>query len=366
MRDRFVRYVIIWLLLLATIWLGDRFIRSAWLTADEPRAVTARGELSELERQTIEIFENAAPSVVYIYTRTAQLDPFGKPVGQVSSGTGSGFLWDAAGHVVTNNHVVQGATDVSVRLDSGESIAARVVGTAADYDLAVLRLATNRATLRPIPIGSSTELRVGQSVLAIGNPFGLSRTLTTGVVSALDRLLPTERGREIGGVIQTDAAINPGNSGGPLLDSAGRLVGVNTAILSGTGASGGIGFAVPVDAVNRIVPTLIRDGRVPRPGIGIGAAGEEVAARLGVTGVVVAEVRPGSAAAAAGLQGFDPARRQIGDVITHVDGQPVTSVADMAPLLEAAGIGNEVELTILRNGATRTVRVQVMDIGAPS
>lgn len=167
--------------------------------------------------------------------------------------------------MVTNHHVVEGATRVAVRLDSGEAVPARVIGFAPNSDLAVLRLSENRAALRPIPIGTSDDLKVGQSVYAIGNPFGLTRSLSTGVISALERRLPAGSGREIAGVIQTDAAINPGNSGGPLLDSAGRLIGVNTAILSGSGSFAGIGFAVPADTVNRIVPKLIRDGRVPTP-----------------------------------------------------------------------------------------------------
>ncbi len=365
MGDRFGRIVGIALVIFIIAWIGDRFVRPWLLTTDEARPVTARGDLSEAERQNIEIFERSAPSVVYIYTRTVQVDVSGKPTAQ-RSGAGSGFLWDAGGHVVTNNHVVAGANDVSVRLDSGESIAARVVGTSPDHDLAVLRLSDVPRDLRPIPVGTSADLRVGQIVYAIGNPFGLSRTLTTGVVSALDRHLPTVGGREIGGVIQTDAPINPGNSGGPLLDSAGRLIGVNTAIISGTGASAGIGFAVPVDTVNRVVPALIRTGRAPRPGIGIAAADEEVSTRLGVVGVVVAEVLPGSAAEAAGLQGFDRVNRRVGDVITAVDGRPVRSVADMARELDRIGIGNEVELTVLRDGQTRTVRVRVIDIGQRS
>ena len=359
MTRRHVFYLVAWGLLALTLWFGDRLVRGVFLTADAPRAVTARGDLSDLERQTVALFEQTAPSVAYIFTESGQRGPAG---GGGQRGAGSGFVWDRAGHVVTNNHVVEGASRVSVRLDNGEAIPAVVVGTAPDYDLAVLRLGESRSAFQPIQIGSSAELRVGQSVFAIGNPFGLSRTLTSGVVSALERRLPTAGGREIAGVVQTDAAINPGNSGGPLLDSAGRLIGVTTAIISGTGSYAGIGFAVPVDVVNRVVPELIRSGRVPRPGIGILAADEETAARLGVTGVAIAEVRPGSAAERAGLKGFDPARRSPGDVIVAVEGRPVKSVAELAEALARVGVGRRARLSVVRDAERREVAVEVVDL----
>ena len=264
--------------------------------------------------------------------------------------------------MVTNFHVVKNAANLRVRLDTGQPVPAKVVGVAPDYDLAVVRLAESRANLRPIPVGTSADLKVGQSVFAIGNPFGLSRTLTTGIISALDRRLPTASQREISGVIQTDAAINPGNSGGPLIDSAGRLIGVNTAIISGSGSSAGIGFAVPVDIVNQVVPQLIRTGKMPRPGIGILVADEHIGARLGLPGVVIANVVRNSSAARAGLLGIEPRFGRIGDVITHVAGQAVHSVADFAAALGRAGVGNMVELTVLRDGRQRAVRLTVMDI----
>ncbi len=358
--QRFWRYMLVWALLVATIWFGDRFVRGVLLTADEPRAVTPRGSLSETEQSTISLFDATAPSVVYIFTDRAEAP--GELGGRGTRGAGSGFIWDAAGHVVTNHHVVEGATRVAVRLDNGEAIPATVIGMAPNSDLAVLRLSETRAALRAIPIGSSTDLKVGQSVFAIGNPFGLTRSLSTGVISALERRLPTGGGREIVGVIQTDAAINPGNSGGPLLDSAGRLIGVNTAILSGSGSSAGIGFAVPVSTVNRIVPALIREGKVPTPGIGIRVAPEEIAAQLGVSGVVIAEVVPGSAADRAGLRGFGRSAQRVGDVITHAEGKPVSSLADLATELDRAGIGHSVTLTVLRDGRSFTVDVTVIDI----
>lgn len=345
------RYIVIWILILATIYIGDQFVRDIFLTADAPRAVTARGSLAESERASITLFERSAPSVVYIFTRNGG-----------RGGAGSGFIWDSAGHVVTNQHVVGNAREVLVRMDDGEAVRATVVGSAPDYDLAVVRLVDTRALLRPIPVGASSDLKVGQSVFAIGNPFGLSRTLTTGIISALNRRLPTASNREVHGVIQTDAAINPGNSGGPLLDSAGRLIGVNTAIISGTGSSAGIGFAVPVDIVNRIVPQLISKGKVPRPGIGIVVLEEETAARLGVAGLVVRRIVPNSSAARAGLQPADVEARTLGDVITGVNGTPVRTIAEFATELARIGIGNRAELTVVNEGRTRRVVVEVMDI----
>ncbi len=351
MNSRFSRYALIWILLIATVYVGDQFIRGAFLTADDPRAVTARGSLADSEQSTINLFEAVAPSVVYIFTGD------GNPEG---GGAGSGFVWDRAGHVVTNHHVVAGARSIAVRLDTGETVSARFVGSAPDYDLAVVRLSATRASLRPIPIGQSGTLRVGQSVFAIGNPFGLSRTLTSGIISALNRRLPTADNREVAGVIQTDASINPGNSGGPLVDSAGLLIGVNTAIISGSGSSAGIGFAVPVDVVNRIVPQLIKTGRVPRPGIGITVLPEEIAARVGASGLIIADVLSGSAAQKAGLQGV--AGQVIGDVITHVNGQPVRTLAEFAEALGKVGVGNRAELTVQRDRSSRVVLVDVIDI----
>jgi len=358
--DRFARWALILVLIFGIVWVGDRLVRDLLLTADEPRTVTPRGDLADIEKQTIAIFENAAPSVVYIFTEVPMSTIFGGRT--LQRGAGSGFVWDGAGHVVTNHHVVEGAQKVSVRLEEGEVVRANVVGTAADYDIAVLRMENPRSAYSPIPVGSSEDLQVGQLVYAIGNPFGLARTLTTGVISALDRRLPTETQREIRGVIQTDAAINPGNSGGPLLDSAGRLIGVNTAIISGTGASAGIGFAVPVDIVNEVVPQLIAEGKVPRPGLGIIPAPEELSARIGVDGVVVMEVISGSAAAEAGLRGINRRAGTLGDVILEVDGTRVQNVADLARELEEVGIGNTATLTVLRGNSRQTVDVRVMDI----
>ena len=227
-----------------------------WLNA-EPRAVTARGSLAAEERSTIGIFDAVSPSVVFLTTTGRIVHPRTRNVAEVARGAGSGFVWDEFGHVVTNYHVIAGAEGADVRLADGRTYAARLVGASPEHDLAVLRIRVPFASPPPVPVGTSGDLRVGQSVLAIGNPFGLDHTLTTGVISALDRSVPISRRHTVGGAIQTDAAINPGNSGGPLLDSAGRLIGVNTAIYSPSGAYAGIGFAVPVDTVNAVVPALI-------------------------------------------------------------------------------------------------------------
>jgi 2-alkenal reductase len=300
--------------------------------------------------------------VALVVTQRTDRDPLGR--GIVGTGAGSGFVWDAAGHIVTNNHVVAGAQVIGVRLDADRTIPAELVGTAPDYDLAVLRPLEPLEPVAPIPVGSSHDLVVGQTVYAIGNPFGLSRSMSVGIISALDRLLPAASGREIHGVIQTDAAINPGNSGGPLLDTAGRLIGVNTAIFSETGNFAGIGFAVPVDVVNEIVPQLIQHGRAPRPGIGIAALDPAAAAGVDLpAGVVVAEVMPGSAADRAGLRGIDRGSGTLGDIITHVNRERVRTVGELAQALGMAGIGNAAELTVVRDGASRTVTVQVVDIG---
>src|SRR5690606_23886886 len=239
-------------------------------TASQPRTPTPRGPLSADEQATIDLFERSRMSVVFIATTQRVVDVWTRNALQVPRGTGSGFIWDDAGHVITNNHVLQGASGAQVRLADGRSFDAELVGRSPYHDLAVLRIRVEDGeSPAPLPIGTSEDLRVGQKVFAVGNPFGLDWTLTTGIVSALNRELPTDSGLSIRDLIQTDAAINPGNSGGPLLDSAGRLIGVNTAIFSPSGAYAGIGFAVPVDTVNRVVPRLIATGRYTRPSLGV-------------------------------------------------------------------------------------------------
>jgi 2-alkenal reductase len=354
-RERFWRAIAVLALLLCALLLGDRYLRTYFLTESTPRQPAPRADLTGDEARTTSLFAKTAPSVVAIYARK------GGRASAEGVGTGSGFVWDRAGHIVTNHHVIDQASELGVLLGGETPLPARLVGAAPWVDLAVLRLEDPPDDLQPIPVGTSADLAVGQSVFAIGNPFGLSRSLTTGVISALDRRFPTASGREVVGVIQTDAAINPGNSGGPLVDSSGRLIGVNSAILAPTGSFTGVGFAIPVDTVNRIVPELIRDGRAKLPGIGFVPLPEEVAHQHGIRGIVVQSVTPGSAAAHAGLVGIDAAGR-LGDVIVAAEGTPVATVADLASVLERVGIGNSVRLTVIRGGTRRDLTATVQDI----
>ncbi len=372
MPDRTRRLVLALVLLLLGLAVVQPYVTPLLYSASTPRLIAARGDLAGSEKTTIALFERASPSVVHVFAQSAAqdrglLDIENEDEGQGGgTQTGTGFVWDGAGHVVTNTHVVQAAAQsggsVSVRLSSGDVVPATLVGMAPSYDLAVLQLGRTAHLPPPLAIGTSADLKVGQSTFAIGNPFGLDHTLTTGVISAVRRRMPTSEGREVSGVIQTDAAINPGNSGGPLLDSAGRLIGVNTAIVSPSGASAGIGFAIPVDVVNRVVPELIRAGRVRNPGIGIIAGQEATAARLGIDGVVVLRVLRGSPAAQAGIRGVDPQTGTVGDVIVSAGGREVHRLADLTAAIAEAGIGASVELGILRDGRLRQVRVGTTDV----
>ncbi len=333
------------------------------------RAPASREELDPEERHTIALFKQASPSVAYITTQIEQVDFWTRSVEQIPQGTGSGFVWDEQGHVVTNFHVVQNADSAKVTLGR-DDYPAKVVGAARDQDLAVLLIRAPRSKLVPMRVGTSSRLQVGQKVYAIGNPFGLDYSLTTGIVSALGRTMQSVGGASIFDVIQTDAAINPGNSGGPLLDSSGRLIGINTAIYSPSGASAGIGFAVPVDTVNRIIPELISHGRVVRPILGVQLVDDQVNASvtqsLGVEGALVRTVGRGTAAAKAGLEGVARARsgRVVpGDVIQAVDGKPVKSASDLLGRLGSYKPGDLVGLTVWRDGRTRTVQVRLQ---APS
>jgi S1-C subfamily serine protease len=333
-------------------------------TPIRPRSVEPRGPLPEWEQVPVHRFKEAAPSVVYITTTEERSrDFFGLDVVEVPSGSGTGFIWDEQGHVVTNFHVIKGAVRAYITLADGSRHEASYVGGAPDKDLAVLLLTKTPPKLRPIPLGTSADLQVGQAVLAIGNPFGLDQTLTTGVVSALGREIQSATRRRIHGVIQTDAAINPGNSGGPLLDSAGRLIGVNTAIQSPSGASAGIGFAVPVDTVNRVVPQLIARGRLERPDLGF----EPVAPRLverafgPQKGVMVAKVTRGGAAARAGLQGVTVDGRKVyaGDLIQAANGRRIDDWDNLLDAVEALPIGSTVELDVQREGKKLRVAIRL-------
>lgn len=359
-----------WLLVTASIaalmvlWHALPLVESWWAPRDgTPRTVTPRGDLAADEQATIELFEKSRDSVVYISTAQRVLDVWTRNVFTVPRGTGSGFIWDDAGHVVTNFHVIEGASQATVKLADGRDYPAALVGASPAHDIAVLRIGVGFKRPPPVPIGTSHDLKVGQKVFAIGNPFGLDWTLTTGIVSALDRSLPNERGGPpIEHLIQTDAAINPGNSGGPLLDSAGRLIGINTAIYSPSGASAGIGFAVPVDTVMRVVPQLIKTGRYVRPALGIEAdeaLNERLSALTGIEGVFVLRVAPGSAADKAGLRGVTRSAEGLvpGDVIVAVEGKPVTSVAQLLARLDDYRVGDTVRVTLRRGEDIREVAV---------
>jgi S1-C subfamily serine protease len=313
-----------------------------------PRVVQARGDLAADEKATIELFQNASPSVVYITSMAIQRDIFSLNAQEIPKGTGSGFVWDSEGHVVTNFHVVQDAQAAKVTLADQSTWDARLVGAAQDDDLAVLKIDAPSDKMPAIPIGKSSELQVGQKVFAIGNPFGLDHTLTTGIVSALGREIKSTSERPISGVIQTDAAINPGNSGGPLLDSAGRLIGVNTAIYSPSGAYAGIGFAIPVDLVNQVVPQLIKNRHVEKPKLPLRVADDSVARQLGVReGVLILDVTSQEAARLLQPTRRDRTGRIIrGDVITAYDGKPVRRRADLARLISQSKIGDTVALTV--------------------
>ncbi len=319
-------------------------------------AVQARGNLAEAEKTTVEIFRKSAPSVVYITTLAVRQDPFRRNIMEIPQGTGSGFVWDDAGHVVTNFHVIQGAQAARVTLHNQSAWRAKLVGAAPDKDLAVLRIENPDNALEPLTVGQSNNLVVGQHVFAIGNPFGFDHTLSTGVISGLNREIMSASRRPIQGVVQTDAAINPGNSGGPLLDSAGRLIGVNTAIYSPSGAYAGIGFAVPVDTVRRIIPQLIKHGRVIKPGLGIQIAEDSLSKRLGVEGVLIMGVMPRSPAKEAKLQAV---RRHpmtgavvLGDIIVGMDGEAIKTTLDLYRVLDRKKVGQIVTLKIKRGSDT--------------
>ena len=331
-----------------------------------PRIVTPRGDLAAEEKSNIELFRLSSPSVVYITRLAMRRDRFSLNLFEIPQGTGSGFVWNDQGHIITNFHVIQGASVLRVTLADNSEWDARVVGRAPDQDLAVLFINAPRDRLKPIAIGQSANLQVGQRVFAIGNPFGLDQTLTTGIISALGREINGVSGRKISGVIQTDAAINPGNSGGPLLDSAGRLIGVNTAIFSPSGSNAGIGFAVPVDTVNRVVPQLLRHGRVIRPGLGIHVADRGTAQRFGIRGVLIIRVQKGSAAEGAGLRGTGrnrEGRLVLGDVIVGVGEHAISSIDDLLDALDAHKVGDVVEVRLMRDGGEMSISIKLQALG---
>ncbi len=347
-------FLILWLLFTPI----KRFISSY---EAEPRAVTARGDLAADEKNTIDIFRTNSPAVVYVTSIAVRRGIFSLNAVEIPQGTGSGFVWDNLGRIVTNYHVISDANRVQVTMADNSNWKAVLVGAAPDKDIAVLQIDAPSHLLKPIAIGRSRDLLVGQKVFAIGNPFGLDQTITSGIISALNRQIKAVTGRVIDGVIQTDAAINPGNSGGPLLDSAGRLIGINTAIFSPSGAYAGIGFAVSVDIVNSIVPQLIKHGRIIHPGIGATFADGRVTERLGVEGVLILNIDPGGPAEKAGLRPTTQYRGEIilGDIITSIAGVRIKSLEDLLTELERFEVGAEVRFTILRNGETLEVTLRL-------
>ena len=325
----------------------------------ELRPVTARGDLAADEQNTIDLFEATSSAVVYITRIEVRRNLFSLNIYEIPQGTGSGLIWDREGRIVTNYHVIEDANRIEVTLADHSTWKGTVVGVSPDKDLAVLQISAPTERLNPIMIGESENLRVGQKVFAIGNPFGLDQTMTTGIVSALGREIKSVSGRTIQGVIQTDAAINPGNSGGPLLDSAGRLIGINTAIYSPSGASAGIGFAVPVNIVNRVVPEIIKYGRAVNPGLGVTIANKQIADRLGVTGVLLINIQSDSAAEEAGLRGTRRVGNKIvlGDIIESVNSNAIFSYDDLRNEFDKYKVGDEVVLGIIRDDRKVNIRV---------
>jgi len=357
----------------------------ARLAVDSPRVPTARTslqdndfpreplsarpdrtELADQESATIQLFRDASPSVVHITTARVARDMFSFDLQKISQGSGTGFVWDQEGHIVTNFHVIRRADVATVAFDDQNTYSAKLVGSAEYKDLAVLKIDAPAEQLTPLRIGVSSDLEVGRMTFAIGNPFGLDQTLTTGVVSALGREIKSESGVLIKDVIQTDAAINPGNSGGPLLDRSGQLIGVNTAIFSPSGAYAGIGFAIPVDTVRWVVPELIQHGRIIRPGIAMSVAPDSRTKRWGLPpGVLVMRVASGSKAEAAGLRPTRQTNRGIilGDIIVAIDETPIQSTSDLILTLENYSEGDVVRLTVLRENrrSILPVELEVLD-----
>lgn len=319
------------------------------------------------ELHTIDTFERVSPSVVYITTVALKADPFSLTVFEVPQGTGSGAIWSDDGYIVTNYHVIQEATGrnatIQVTLDDRSVHAAQLIGFEMDKDVAVLKIPPPANTkLRPIEISKSSTLKIGQDVLAIGTPFGLDRTLTTGIVSGLGRKIESVTGRPIDGMIQTDAAINPGNSGGPLLDSDGKMIGMNTAIYSPSGAYAGIGFAVPVDTIRRLIPQIIKYGKAKKASLGLSLLDDYYAKRLGVPGVIVYEIAPNGPADKAGIQptSIDQyGRIRLGDVILEIESKPIRTADDILDILESHQEGDTMELTLLRQSKKVTVKLQL-------
>lgn len=315
------------------------------------------------EQNSIDIFEAARPSVVFVTKEQVTRNPYSFDLVTIPSGSGTGFVWNRDGYIVTNYHVVQGASRVMITLQDQSHWPAELIGTAPERDIAVLKISAPQKQLHPLQLGDSLSLKVGRKVLAIGNPFGLDATLTTGVVSALGREIESPTRRKITNVIQTDAAINPGNSGGPLLNSQGELIGVNTMIYSPSGASAGIGFAIPVNTVKEVVPELIKHGRIVRPVLGINVAPDQWSRQIGIDGVPVLRVEPNTPAARAGLRGVERNRFGqivLGDVIVAIDEYPTTNDDQLLSALENYKPGDQVTLSFVRNKKLLTAKITLL------
>ncbi len=341
-----------------------RWLVLSFLTgASALSAATVQAFSTDDEQNSMEVFESSRPSVVFVTNQQLARDPYSFDLVTVPRGSGTGFVWDEKGYIVTNFHVVEGARKITITLQDQSNWPAEVVGLAPERDIAVLKIDAPKAKLKALPLGDSGDLRVGRKVLAIGNPFGLDATLTTGVVSALGREIESPNQRKITNVIQTDAAINPGNSGGPLLNSEGRLIGVNTMIYSPSGASAGIGFAIPVNTVKEVVPELITHGRIVRPVLGIAVAPDQWAQQIGIQGVPILRVEPNSPAAEAGLQG---ARRNnwgqisLGDVIVAIEDYPVANDDQLLSALEHYKPGDKVNVSVMRDSKLLTRKVRLI------
>ncbi len=341
---------------------------SSALTTAETSAITDPSSATD-EQNNIEVYKAVSPGVVYIQSTTTVRDFFGL-YSEAREGAGSGSVIDDQGNILTNYHVIANAEKLTVNFGGGRTYAAKVVGRDPDTDLAVIRLLeTPKEAITVIPLGDSDRLVVGQKVLAIGNPFGLDRTLTTGVISGLQRPIRAQNGRQIEGAIQTDASINPGNSGGPLLDSHGRMIGINSQIESPSGASAGVGFAIPVNIAKRIVPQLVKNGYVQRPKLGanlrdVESLGNQV--RLPVSyGTMIWDVQPGGPAATAGLRGLvqtDDGDFELGDIIIGLDGEKISGKDDLYRLLDKHQVGETVNIEVMRNSRTMTVPVRLTDV----
>ncbi|HTF98286.1 MAG TPA: trypsin-like peptidase domain-containing protein [Cellvibrio sp.] len=339
------------------------FVLSFLTGASALSAATVQAFSTDDEQNSMEVFEASRPSVVFVTNQQLARDPYSFDLVTVPRGSGTGFVWDEKGYIVTNFHVVEGARKITITLQDQSNWPAEVVGLAPERDIAVLKIEIPKGKLKALPLGDSTDLRVGRKVLAIGNPFGLDATLTTGVVSALGREIESPNQRKITNVIQTDAAINPGNSGGPLLNSEGKLIGVNTMIYSPSGASAGIGFAIPVNTVREVVPELITHGRIVRPVLGIAVAPDQWAQQIGIEGVPILRVEPNSPAAEAGLQG---AKRNawgqisLGDVIVAIEDSPVGNDDQLLSALEHYKPGDKVSVSVVRDGKLLTQKVRLI------